>query len=180
MNTAFLILLFLAVLHFIYEGIIAPSIRLNLRYKLFSIRDDLRRLRIVHGENIEKELFHNLQSSINNAISLLNRVDLILMVKVHMALEKDKALSEDLKKRMKLLDNCPIEEVKEAKAATNRIVGYALLANTGMWVLYLLPIAIICSFIEKLTNSLKLLIREIICMPESKITRIAPPEEAMV
>ena len=41
METLFVITVFFAIIHFIYESIVLPSIRLNIRYKLFSIRDKI-------------------------------------------------------------------------------------------------------------------------------------------
>jgi hypothetical protein len=46
MITAIVILISLAALHFVYESILAPSLRLSLRFTLFALRDEVRQLKI--------------------------------------------------------------------------------------------------------------------------------------
>ena len=60
-------------MHFIYESIILPSIRLSLRFKLFALRDQLRRM-VMQG-TASDEVFRIQQSSINNAINMLSWAD---------------------------------------------------------------------------------------------------------
>lgn len=42
MSTAILIFAFIAVVHFVYESIVAPSWRMKLRNELFVLRDEVR------------------------------------------------------------------------------------------------------------------------------------------
>ncbi len=76
------ILFWLAILHFIYEGIILPSIRLNLRYKLFVLRDELRSLR--HEVAIVVGFFQKIFSLVKDIVSLSEN-DLHKLMPAHSA-----------------------------------------------------------------------------------------------
>jgi len=56
MEIAIIVLAGLAVYHFVYEGILAPSFRLKLRFELFELRDELRKLKISHAEDLRDEI----------------------------------------------------------------------------------------------------------------------------
>jgi hypothetical protein len=70
MTTAIIVLLALAVFHFVHESILAPSFRLSLRFRLFVLRDEVRQLKIECAESLNDEHFVFLQDSINGLISI--------------------------------------------------------------------------------------------------------------
>src|SRR5437016_3219603 len=110
--TLFIIFGLIALFHFIYQGIILPSIRQRLRYRLFELRDRLRTLNIRHKNDLQQEVFDYLQRSINNTIKYLHRIDLELIV-TSRAIVKDKDVDEFIKKHNAMLDNCDIDEVRD-------------------------------------------------------------------
>jgi hypothetical protein len=176
------ILIILAVVHFVYEAILAPSFRLQLRFKLFALRDELRRFKIEERPALrDDDVYRMLQGSINNGLSLLHRTDLATVLRADRRLKEDPQLNKILQKRLRLqasLDG-------EAKAIHSRIVklfGLALLVNNGVWILYLLPIAVVVAIalaVFDLTSqvfSYVLGISEIIYVPENRIEEILPSE----
>jgi hypothetical protein len=56
MTTAIIIFLALTVFHFVYESILAPSFRLSLRFRLFVLGDEVRKLKIECAESLNDEL----------------------------------------------------------------------------------------------------------------------------
>ena len=65
MTTTILVLLALAVFHFVYESILAPSLRLSLRFRLFALRDEARQLKIECVDSLNDAHCVFLQASIN-------------------------------------------------------------------------------------------------------------------
>jgi hypothetical protein len=49
------LMFFLALAHFIYESILAPSWRLSLRFRLFSLRDEVRALEADCRDGLDDE-----------------------------------------------------------------------------------------------------------------------------
>jgi hypothetical protein len=166
----FFTLIVLALIHFIYEGIVAPSLRLNLRYHLFALRDDLRKLKYDDGEQLTDEVFLLLQGVINNAILLLHRVNLEVVVKTEIRVEKDKELAGRIAERIALVENCDIEAIRHIQEKACRILTVALLVNNGAWIIYIIPIFVIVFGAKRITNFVK----EAVAFPESDINDIIP------
>jgi hypothetical protein len=70
------VMMLLTLAHFIYESIVAPSLRLKIRYDLFALRDELRFLKIKRGSSLDDKHYVYLQDSINTMISHLARYDI--------------------------------------------------------------------------------------------------------
>jgi hypothetical protein len=114
MTTAIVILLALAVFHFAYEAILAPSLRLSLRFRLFVLRDEVRRLKIECLESLNDNHFVFLQGSINGLISMLHRVDMALLVGVEFESRKDPGFLEQARERARMLRISPLESAAAA------------------------------------------------------------------
>lgn len=134
-----LVLIGLAVWHFIYEGIIAPSLRMVLRHKMFRLRDDVRRLRADYPDQVSEEVFSLMQSLINNAITLVHQINFIVLLRF----KKDEVIDHRIDDRNRLIAECPKDEIREIreKAATYLAIAFGI--NHGGWVIYLVPILII-------------------------------------
>ena len=155
----YLILAFaiLALWHWWYEAVLAPTERLGLRFKLFVVRDDLRALKIQLGDAFEDRHYHYLQDSINNAIAFLPRLDIALLMTMMWRLQVDDAFRERVEARSKILDDCRHEETKVLRKRTTDLVQSILAANSGGWALYLVPIVLTMVFYKwtrKITRSL--------------------------
>lgn len=175
MTTFFLILVALAFFHFVYEGIIAPSLRFDLRFRLFALRDELRAAKLRHPHEVDGEAFHYLQRSINNTLRHMGFVSLKMVFSVRHLTDRDQEIMERLERVHRKIDNCPVVEVKAIRDRYRWLIGYAFLVNSGGWAIYLLPVIVgVVFFSSILTLSLKIL-----ALPEREIERIAPAEAAM-
>jgi len=94
----FLILGLYALLHFILESIVAPSVRFNIRLDLFAMRDKLRLLKINDPE-IGDEVFGVLQDGINGAIKYLYDIDIPFLLHCDVLVNRDPQLKESVEKR---------------------------------------------------------------------------------
>ena len=146
----FIIVFILAFLQFIYEGILAPSFRCFLRFKLFTHRDKLRNLKIQYGENITDEVFREMEDSVNSAINLLPEIDLTSVFRAHHAFKTDAELRERVARRHEIVSKC---EINEAKKVMNRITlcfVFALTVNSFWALLMLLPFVILAIVLKNM------------------------------
>ena len=183
MFTLLTILIFLAAFHFVYEAIIVPSARLALRFKLFALRDQLRNLKIVHGDRLDGEVFEYLQGSINNTIRILHRIDIATILRLDRTLNKNTGLRRQVEKRTEVLhtqlENCPIEEARKIHKKNVSIFLQALLINNGGLFLYILPfvlVVVISVLVSSHANRQIESFERIVHIPENQMDRLMPAE----
>lgn len=150
MATIIFILILLSGYHFIYESILIPSTRLNIRYQLFKLRDELRRLKIEKDKEISDEVFHYLNDSINASIKLLPYVSLSLILAAKKRIENDEKAREEIERKIQLVANCSVPEIKSISASTVKHATHAFICNTGSWVIYLLPIFLVIYLLRQI------------------------------
>src|SRR5665213_1194648 len=131
MATIFLIILGLAAIHFVYEGIIGPSIRMRLRFQIFEQRDALRSLKISRAHAIDDQAFNLLHDSLNNAIRLLPIINIALLMQSSNTFNQDENLRKQIERRDKILKSTGLKEVDEIRAEMAKAVRMALAANTA-------------------------------------------------
>ncbi len=131
-----------AIWHWWYEAILAPSLRLDFRFRLFKLRDEARELKMHLGNKLDDRHFHYLQDSINNAIRLLPRMDIAMLVTVARRMEHDADLRARIAARSKILDDCKFPEAADIRKRANEVLGFVLSTNGGGWIPYLVPIAL--------------------------------------
>lgn len=142
----FITIFILSAWHFVYDGILLPSFRLELRYKLYALRDRLRMLKCDHDAEISDEVFNNLQESIVSILHILPGITVSLLMDVQKEFRADETLKRRIEARRALLRTCKVKEVHEVKAGIYGITTKALILNTGGW-LPLLIVPIVVGFI---------------------------------
>lgn len=171
------ILIGLAFLHFVYEAILAPSFRLNLRFKLFAVRDDLRWLRA--EREIPDEIFRSLQNGLNNSIRLLPRTDLATVWRAHRVISRDPKLKSLRDKQWEALQTQLDETTRPLFKRCASLFVSALVVNNGMIVILLLPVAMLTVIGLSLgiltTVSIKSLM-DVMLIPENQIDNVVPAD----
>lgn len=170
MSTFFIALAALAAIHFIYESILAPSLRFELRLKLFALRDELRILKQKHAEAVSDEIFRDLQGSLNATISRLNLIDVTILKTAHERFENDEKLRRKSERFDQLISDCAVPEVETIRQKHLKLIGRALLINTGGWFVYLIPIFIAIFYAGRVMAQLK----PVFALPENDINKIVP------
>jgi len=168
MDTLIIVIAFLAILHFIYDGIILTSIRLYLRNRLFVLRDELRSLRIHNGDGMDAGAFLLVHEGINNLLNRLHQLTITLKFHFEQTIEYDHELQERIKKRIVAIDECGDEEIKRIFSKANQVVEMAFVANAGGWFIYLIPIALLILSIKKLSQ----LASELVVIPSTEANRL--------
>src|SRR5215213_10262893 len=131
----------LAVAHFVFESILAPSLRLRLRFKFFALRDALRALKIACDSKLDDKHFDYLEESINTFIGVLPRIDFAMVTASELEYRRDEEFRRRVDQRLMVLDDCVIPDAKEIRTKTLRLATWALAVNSGVVVAISLPFA---------------------------------------
>jgi hypothetical protein len=132
----------LAILHFVYEGILAPSYRVEYAYQVFRLRDALRLLKIKQARAIADKPFTYMQDSMNGIVRNIENIDGVMLVECMHKIHHDKEFRARNEERVKVIDSCQHPEAKQLRARSARIIERILTVNNGAWMFYLVPIAI--------------------------------------
>lgn len=125
-----------ALLHFCYEAIVAPSLRLSMRYKMFEQRDKLRALQT--NCPVDEETFCIVHDRINAGIEIVHYVDLFWLMMNRHAVQSDE-LKSSIAHRQKIIEQSP-PAIKEISCECSRIALNACMANSmGFLVVFVLP-----------------------------------------
>lgn len=169
-----ILFIFFTILHFLYEGIIAPSIRLKLKYDLFAIRDGLRALRESRASEFKDEIYIHLQSSINNLIKFLPVIDILSIAKAEQKFNEDETLRQEVMRVTRMLEDCKFPEVQEIRTKIRRIFALAILVNNGMLMFYSFPIVFLSVSAKAFLKRIVSAIQELLYMPEQEFGRLMP------
>ena len=159
----------LAFAHFVYEAIVAPSIRLKKRFELFRLRDELRIIKVRQGAKLNDKHYNFLQNSINALIRNLSAFDFSTMVRAHWDLLHDKELAKRIDAHAKILDDCSIDAVKEIRRNSIRTARDAFVVNTGGWAVYVVPVVVLLSCLSAIKNGVK----QLLSMSEPEFERVS-------
>jgi len=176
MATLFIILVIIGIIHFVFEGILIPSARLNSRFKLFVLRDRLRNLKYLHKDQFDNETFFCLQDSINGALKYLSILNISVLINLSRTIKSDVRLRTIIEERIVLLDRCPIKEVQEIREEYSKIIKDVLFANiAGLFIyiiLFIIPLILMFTFLKKIIQSIK----NLVFLPEEEMERFVSPE----
>jgi hypothetical protein len=181
----FVALFLLALYHFLYESVIAPSLRDLLSFKLFALRDDLRRLRLAGDGECDGDVFEVLQESLNSSINLTRVVDLRFVGKVKKLIASDKAIRLEVERRRQMLAASPNPNVRQIREKQIDLMIWAILINHGGWLLYvclLLPLFLFATLVSRWKHGFLSMFRQIegvVYLPEEQ-TGLRPAHSGAV
>ena len=145
-------IILLAIWHFIYENILAPSLRLHLRNELFALRDELRKLHmqgvITSPEDVK--VFNFIHNNINIFLKTLSELSLVTYIHVKKYLEANESYTKSLQERLKLIESSKNKEMLSIFKNGCFIAHKAFLINSGGWAIYIFPIFICWLFYKRL------------------------------
>ena len=154
-------LMILAIVHFIYDGIIAPTIRFHLRNDLFSLRDRIRRL-IIEGNlsSSDKETILFVDNSIGFFLNKLSSLGLRTYYVARREIVKNEELGKTVEKRLSSMKQLQNNEIQDIFAKAIVIVGKAFIFNSGILLLLaiLIPLIIGLTLIKKFKKHISALV----------------------
>jgi len=170
MSLLIIVVMFLVILHFVYDRIILPTIRLHLRNKLFELRDEVRSIMIEEGRSENDEAFMFVNDGICKFLNRLPEVTLQLKVEIQKQFENDEELRSHTQYRIDLINQSGSERLVHVFHEANSVVEKAFIANAGVWLFYLIPIALLVASISKLSE----IATELVAMPTRDTERLIP------
>ena len=165
MITLFYILIILAVWHFFYEAILLSFIRWSLRNELFALRDRLRNV-VIENQKYDKTVFDLVHSGLNNYINRLHILDFRFDLRLRKILKNNPAIRKEVEQNLQKIEESKNQEIKAVFNQTKLILWKAFIANTGGFLLYLIPLVVIIFSIEKIFNAI---LRTILDKTDSRI-----------
>jgi len=164
------ILMALSIWHFVYESLVAPTIRLHLKNRLFAIRDELRKVDVQSLSHEEVRAFNFVHTGINNFINRLPNITISNMFKVQLELIRNVNKKKMLDDHVQSVLNCRNQNILTAFSNTNSVIENAFIANMGAWFIYILPIALLMGALKKMSS----LLPEIVMFPSKDVDRLIP------
>jgi len=122
----------LALAHYVYESILAPSWRLSLRYKLFALRDEARALKGDCQGLFEDAHYACLQDCINTMIASLHRYDVAAIVAAEFRYRKDSEFRRSIDMRDAILGSCDNPRAQSIRRRSVGLIARAVAVNSGM------------------------------------------------
>jgi hypothetical protein len=174
------ILFFLTIFHFVYESILLPTYRLELRYKLFALRDEVRSLKYLYPTEFSEAAFQDVQHSINAAINLLPYMTISLVVDVEREFKRNPHFQKHVERRTSTLEKCKIQDVRNLMDKAAKYSFTALALNSGGWIIYLFPIFLVVlpiMFFVGTFQKLKKLVLRLTVVSEHEMSRLIPQSE---
>lgn len=163
MATLILIFLVLALFHFVLESTVLPSVRKEISFRLFAKRDELRMLKFDHEKSIGEDVYMEVQHSINVLQNIIPILDLGTVKRVTKNMDADPNAAKAIDKRIELLNNCKVEEIRQIHQKVTNYAFTAVLVNSIGWIVYLLPVLIpliVILIISGFFNDIKKLFRQ--------------------
>lgn len=125
-------------------ALFAPSYRMHLRNELFRLRDDLRMLKIEGEVRREDErVFEFIHEGLNRFLNRLSQLSILDYILIAKELSSDREFQERVAERIEVLEACSNEKLKNIFSGSSHVVIRALIANSGAWFIYLLPLIIV-------------------------------------
>ncbi len=171
LSLAIIILFFLVAWHFVYEGLIASSFRANMRNELFTLRDRIRHL-IASGTlpSEDQEGASFVHDGISSFLNRLPGLSLSVFAAAVSEIETDKATVQEIRARLSRIKGSSSTDVKQIFKSTNRIVRKALIVNSGGWLIYMIPIALIILTFSRLKKN----VYRLVSAPPQDVDRLLP------
>jgi hypothetical protein len=172
-----------ALCHFVYESILAPSLRLELRFELFKLRDEVRFLKMnnlsssaASEPEFVDEHYGYLQDSINALLSVLYRYDIAAIWTITDRINRDEALRQRVEARARLLDACELPAVRSLRQRQLDIAARALAVNSGPMLLLLLAPTLVLRGYKAVRGKIRGEIRTSLTVPGTDLKRCIPRE----
>ncbi len=177
MDILIITFIILSLLHFIYESIIAPSIRLKQRHELFILRDQINDIELENNlSNNDKRVIQILEQQINNTLDRMNAITLYNVYYVNKEYKNNDYLQKEFNKKKEIIKNIENKEIKEINIALSYISIKIFMTNIAAWLIYLVPVAIPLVLIIMLGNKIKnflfKLIQELLLIPNKNLENI--------
>lgn len=130
-------LLVTSVVYFIYEGIVAPSLRTHFRYQMFAMRDELREM--LADNEIPPDVYRAAQNQMNTAVNAMAHIHMSLLIQAHRVFKSDHQLSQQADAHRNLIRGFKNERFERLQRRFSHITMKILLTNSAGLLLWVVP-----------------------------------------
>lgn len=172
MNIFIIVCITLAFWHFIYEGIIAPQLRLKLRHDLFVVRDGLRNLQLIVSkeDHDTRRAIKVVSTAVESWLERMSTFTLYMGFKLKQEIDRNKELKQAVEKEFGFIKKSNNETLKSIDKKFNQICAGALLVNSGGLLPYLVmvmfPLLIMAVAYENIKKLLNTVSKEVALTPD--------------
>lgn len=152
MDILFLFLAFLAAFHLIYEGVIAPELRMGVRNDLFEVRDVLRDIKCREMDAVDDESFDIVHDAVNRFTHRVSSFTVFVVAQMKKLRESDPQAYERVRKRSQKLAAVPSRDFQDVLRTMDRVLVRAMLINSGAWFVFIIPIVVVAVVLTRLSK----------------------------
>ncbi|EPO6299152.1 TPA: hypothetical protein PPG46_004503 [Escherichia coli] len=186
LTVLFYVLLCMAAVHFIYERILLPSVRLHYRNKLFELKDIVRNQIISNKSKDDVQAAELVHEALNNAINRLHLMTLPNRVRAQRRLSANPEIQARIKREVELFQKCDNGKLIATIRESAKILDKVLLFNSLMLIIYSLPIMLTIwsvakvlqtanQFLELLTEK-QSLEQAVLLLPDRQVAKLVAEE----
>ncbi|PHM50975.1 hypothetical protein [Xenorhabdus sp. KK7.4] len=161
LTVLFYVLLGLATVHYIYERILLPSVRLYYRNQLFSLRDSIRNEIISDKSKLDTTAANLIHEALNNAINRLHLLTLPNRVRARKRLAANPEIEARIRKEIELFKKCNNHQVIDTIRKSADILQKVLLFNSLMMIMYLSPFFLFFAISSLMVRAAKNLMKQL-------------------
>lgn len=161
MELTIILLMIIALVHFIYDQIVLPTARQNIRSNIFELRDELRSHLIDHQHEFSKETLHVykiMDDRINHAVNRLHLFTFTNLVRT--ANLSDDSLSK-IEEFRDLLNKCDSATPKNIHDRMILELRSAFAVNSLLISMWILPIVIIALAVGWIKSRLQITVKNL-------------------
>ena len=168
LSITFNVIIIIAILHFIYQSIILPTIKEQISYRLFTLRDEVRLLAYKQKGELNEEIFDYLESTINNSINFIPFISFKFLADAQELVNKNRQLQIIIEKNKELLRKYSTDEIRTFENRKLQLLKNTLVFNTLGLFIYVVPVVILTAFLFGTYSKLKKSIGTFGSIPEEQ------------
>ncbi|MEJ1962626.1 MAG: hypothetical protein WDO56_14215 [Gammaproteobacteria bacterium] len=136
------VLLALALWHWLYESVLAPSFRRVLRLELIALQAELAGFEVRPGDSCGSRVLHALADSLMTLNLVLHRLDVVTLTAVEFEIRRNPALRELAESRTMMFQSCGVDALRDLRRRSLRLAARAVAVNSGAWCIFVVPAAL--------------------------------------
>ena len=140
----------LAIFHFVYESIIAPTLRINQKFKAFKLRDELRALACREPETVHDKHFYAVQDVLNAVIRTASTIDVVALMNAKQAVAADPELRKRTDAQARLFDDCKNSRVRDIYTRGGVIAVESVRINSAGLLTCMSPVMVMIDAYKKI------------------------------
>ena len=170
MATFIIILMVLGLVHYLFENCVLPDLRQGCRYRLFALRDRLRKMAL-NGRVTDDRAYDIVQDSLNNAINAVFVADYYFLTEVRQRAREEKVQAQ-VRARLDTLAASSDAELQSIHRESVRIFMLSCGMGMGGWLIYLMPITLIIAIVAGCGRGVSDLVRDALVVPSKQFSEV--------